>query len=111
SEGISRSEFEYHIPLEDAQEILDSLCTPQRIEKIRYNLMYKGMIWEVDVFEGANQGLILAEIELPSETTEFEVPGWVATEVSSDLRYSNQALMRAPWPTWVEKDAVSHNRH
>lgn len=104
NEGISRSEFEYHIPLEDAQEILAGLCAPQRIEKTRYNLMHKGMLWEVDVFEGANAGLMLAEIELPSEATEFETPGWVGTEVSSDLRYSNQALMRAPWPLWASED-------
>lgn len=103
-EGISRSEFEYHIPLEDAQQILAELCAPQRIEKTRYNLMHRGKVWEVDVFEGANKGLILAEIELPSETTDFELPTWVGTEVSADLRYSNQALMQAPWPQWANKN-------
>ncbi|MCB1649560.1 MAG: CYTH domain-containing protein [Pseudomonadales bacterium] len=104
SQGISRAEFEYHIPLADAQDILAGLCGPERIEKTRYDLMYQGMHWEVDVFEGANAGLILAEIELPSETTPYELPGWVGADVSADLRYSNQALMSAPWPQWANRE-------
>ena len=80
--------------------MLTSLCAPGAIEKHRYKLLHDGMIWEVDVFMGSNKGLILAEIELSSETQSFTLPNWIGAEVSADIRYSNQALMRSPWPKW-----------
>jgi CYTH domain-containing protein len=98
--GISRAEFEYPIPATDAHEMLTRLCAPGAIEKHRYQILHDGMVWEIDVFAGANEGLILAEIELNSETQTFTLPNWIGAEVSSDIRYSNQALMKSPWPKW-----------
>lgn len=98
--GISRAEFEYPIPATDAHEMLTRLCAPGVIEKQRYKILHDGMVWELDVFEGINKGLILAEIELISETQAFTLPDWVGAEVSADLRFSNRALMDSPWPEW-----------
>lgn len=98
--GISRAEFEYPIPAVDAHEMLTRLCSPGAIEKTRYKVLNDGMIWEIDVFAGVNSGLIVAEIELESETQQFKRPEWVGAEVSADMRYSNQALMSTPWSTW-----------
>lgn len=98
--GISRAEFEYPIPAADAHDMLTSLCSPGTIEKTRYKVLNDGMVWEIDVFAGVNKGLILAEIELESETQVFKRPAWIGAEVSADLRYSNQALMKTPWSTW-----------
>ncbi len=98
--GISRAEFEYPIPAADAHEMLTRLCAPGAIEKTRYKILFDGMMWEVDVFAGVNNGLVLAEIELESETQSFQIPDWIGAEVSADLRYSNQALMKTPWTTW-----------
>lgn len=100
TQGISRAEFEYPIPPADAHDMLTSLCSPGTIEKTRYKVLNDGMVWEIDVFAGINHGLVLAEIELESETQAFRLPGWIGAEVSADLRYSNQSLMKAPWPTW-----------
>lgn len=98
--GISRAEFEYPIPAADAHDMLTRLCSPGAIEKTRYQVLNDGMIWEIDVFAGVNTGLIVAEIELESETQQFKPPEWVGAEVSADMRYSNQALMMTPWSTW-----------
>jgi len=98
--GISRAEFEYPIPATDAHEMLTRLCAPGAIEKHRYKVLHDGMVWEIDVFEGVNKGLIIAEIELSSETQRFTLPPWIGAEVSADSRYSNQALMKSPWPKW-----------
>lgn len=99
-QGISRAEFEYPIPPADAHDMLTSLCSPGAIEKTRYKVLNNGMVWEIDVFAGTNNGLILAEIELESEAQAFNLPDWAGAEVSTDLRYSNQALMQTPWSTW-----------
>lgn len=99
-QGISRAEFEYPIPSTDAHEMLTRLCAPGTIEKHRYQVLHDGMVWEIDVFAGANKGLIIAEIELDSETQVFTLPDWIGAEVSADIRYSNQALMKSPWPKW-----------
>ncbi|MEX0739479.1 MAG: CYTH domain-containing protein [Pseudohongiella sp.] len=96
--GYSRAEYEYPVPLQDAEEMLSSLCQQPLIEKIRYRIGYARHIWEVDVFQGANSGLILAEIELPSEDTRFDLPPWLGREVSGDPRYFNSALARTPQP-------------
>jgi len=100
SQGISRPEFEYPIPASDAHEMLTLLCAPGAIEKHRYKVLHDGMIWEIDVFEGSNKGLILAEIELNSETQQYKLPDWIGADVSADIRYSNQSLMKSPWPAW-----------
>lgn len=97
--GISRSEFEYPIPVADAAAIMDQLCE-NAIEKTRYEILHDGMIWELDIFGGSNTGLIVAEIELASESQRFTLPAWVGEEVSDDLRYSNLALAQNPFTAW-----------
>jgi CYTH domain-containing protein len=90
--GISRAEFEYPVPVEDARVMLETLCGTRVIEKTRYYLHYGNFLWEVDVFEGRHQGLIVAEIELESEDVEFPLPPFAAKEVTNDFRYSNFSL-------------------
>lgn len=99
--GIQRQEYEYPIPLTDAQSLLATLCLPQRIEKIRYWVPYQGHTWEIDEFQGANTGLILAEIELSSPDEEFVRPPWLGMEVSLDNRYYNAYLAQHPYPGWA----------
>ncbi|RAM49612.1 MAG: adenylate cyclase [Hapalosiphonaceae cyanobacterium JJU2] len=97
----SRSEFEYPIPIEDAQEMLDKLCDRPIIEKTRYKIEYSGLIWEIDEFEGVNKGLILAEVELSEETQQIELPPWIGEEVSEDPKYFNSNLVKNPFSQWT----------
>ena len=99
SKGITRQEFQYEIPLEDAYELLKLSQTPV-IEKIRYEVEYAGMKWEIDEFLGANRGLYIAEIELDSENQYFEKPEWLGQEVSGDKRYYNSYLADKPFLEW-----------
>ncbi|MEA1877970.1 MAG: CYTH domain-containing protein [Bacteroidota bacterium] len=89
--GITRSEFEYPISINDAQELL-GMCLGNVLIKRRYEIEYKGNTWEVDEFLGKNKGLILAEIELKSEDQSFDIPEWVGKEVTKDMKYTNLAL-------------------
>lgn len=98
--GIERAEFEYEIPFADCSLMLDTLALRPLIEKTRYRIPFKGFVWEVDEFHGANDGLIVAEIELPSADTFFEKPDWVGEEVSGDVRYYNSSLISRPFSTW-----------
>jgi adenylate cyclase len=98
--GYSRSEFEYVIPIADAQEMLDTLCDRPFIEKIRYKIAWGGLIWEVDEFEGANKGLILAEVELTDAQQQIELPDWIGKEVSADPKYFNSNLVKYPFSQW-----------
>ena len=98
--AITRDEFEYPIPLEDGQAILEHLCEGHVIEKTRYKVSFAGMTWEVDVFEGVNQGLVVAEIELRDEAQTLLRPPWVGEEVSGDPRYLNSSLSRHPYTEW-----------
>lgn len=91
--GITRAEFEYEIPVDDAEQMLKMSLYPP-IEKIRYKVIIGGKIWEVDEFLGAHKGLIVAEIELKDENEQFEIPEWVGMDVSMDRRYSNTSLSR-----------------
>jgi len=100
SRGIVRSEFEYEIPLQDATELLDTLCDRPQIEKTRYRIRHKAHEWEIDEFEGDNAGLILAEVELSSPTEPIVLPDWVGQEVSDDPRYFNSSLAQAPFSQW-----------
>jgi len=100
--GLSRSEFEYPIPVKDAQQILDELCAHPLIEKTRYLIPHGEHTWELDIFEGDNQGLIVAEIELSSENEAFELPEWTTKEVSYDTRYRNSNLISHPFCTWTK---------
>ncbi|MFC5456992.1 CYTH domain-containing protein [Prosthecobacter fluviatilis] len=97
--GISRTEIEFAIPLEHARDLL-LLCHQPLIDKTRYEVLHDGMLWEVDVFHGANDGLIVAEIELPSEDTAFALPEWIGEEVSHDMRYTNSNLCAVPFSEW-----------
>ena len=96
---ISRSEFEYEIPLEDARQMLDEFCE-HKIEKTRYTFKETGKRWEVDVFRGENEDLVLAEIELKSEDEEFDLPSFMGKEVTEDERYYNSYLAKKPFKRW-----------
>jgi adenylate cyclase len=98
--GITRLEFEYEIPFEEANQILDELCIKPLIEKIRYEIFVGGFKWEIDEFLGENGGLIVAEIELEDENQDFPKPDWLGREVSSDLRYHNANLVKNPYNKW-----------
>ena len=98
--GVSRLEFEYRIPRDDAVVLLDRLCGPALIEKTRYRQQVGDKLWEIDVFHGENDGLILAEVELHAEDEAFELPEWVLEEVSDDARYFNSNLMLRPFNSW-----------
>jgi len=98
--GIYRSEFDYLIPVKDAKEMLDNLCIHPLIEKIRYKIQYDNHTWEVDVFSGENEGLIVAEIELNSVDEKFRKPDWIGEEVSDDPRYYNVCLVERPYKSW-----------
>jgi CYTH domain-containing protein len=103
SKGISRAEYEYSIPAEDAQEMLDNLCEPPLIEKTRYKIEIAGLIWEVDEFAGKNKGLIVAEVELTDANQTIEMPDWIGQEVSDDARYYNANLAQHPYSEWSNK--------
>ncbi|MBE9159322.1 CYTH domain-containing protein [Nodosilinea sp. LEGE 06152] len=98
--GLVRPEFEYPIPAEDAQVILETLCSPPLIEKTRYRLPLGEVVWEIDEFWGDNQGLIVAEVELTSPDQVVDLPEWVGAEVTYDPRYQNSNLARHPYGTW-----------
>lgn len=101
--GPRRSEFEYRIPPGDAQQILDELCTGPVLSKIRYRRQYREHLWEIDVFEGDNAGLVVAEVELASETDSPELPDWVTEEVTGDPRYYNVNLCNNPFSRWKDE--------
>jgi CYTH domain-containing protein len=101
-EGITRAEFEYEIPFGEGEELL-TLCDDAIIEKKRHVVKYKGFKWEVDEFQGENEGLVVAEIELDKEDQQFERPGWVGQEVTGDTRYYNANLVSNPYCTWSER--------
>jgi len=103
--GLVRSEFEYAIPPGDARQILDQLCDGGVVEKTRYRLPAGDLTWEVDVFGGRNEGLVMAEVELPDESVDPESPDWIDVEVTGDPRYSNMNLAQRPWPEWAAADA------
>ena len=99
--GITRTEFEYAIPVDDAQLMIDDLCIKPVIEKTRYIVKHMQHRWEIDVFSGDNRGLIVAEIELSSPDETFEKPSWIGEEVSNDARYYNVCLVKTPYKTWT----------
>ncbi|MFW2440623.1 MAG: CYTH domain-containing protein [Arenicellales bacterium] len=97
--GIVRQEFEYSIPLDEAEELLSLFCD-KTVTKKRYKIDYAGKTWEIDVFTGDNDGLIVAEIELDHPDEDFELPPWAGDEVSGEARYYNTELARHPFCTW-----------
>lgn len=97
--NLTRQEFEYEIPVADAQAMMD-LCHPRVVEKTRYKIPIEDLIWEVDEFAGQNQGLVLAEVELTSPEQSVPLPDWIGLEVSDDPRYFNSYLAVHPYKTW-----------
>lgn len=98
--GLSRLEFEYEIPLVEANEILDKLCQKPIIDKTRYILNLNKHVWEIDIFHGDNEGLVIAEIELEDENEHIDLPIWIKEEVTGDIKYYNSNLMKYPYNKW-----------
>lgn len=98
--GVTRHEYQYPIPLDEAHELLDILCEKPLVEKIRYRLQHANHEWEIDVFTGANSGLVVAEVELASEHEHLTMPPWAGVEVSDDPRYYNVNLVKHPYSSW-----------
>jgi len=97
---IVRQEFEYEIPFDEATEILETLCEKPLIDKVRYLIKHENHVWEIDVFSGDNDGLIVAEIELKNKDEKFIKPDWLGEEVSDDKRYYNVCLVKHPFKDW-----------
>lgn len=97
---ITRQEYEYEIPLADAMEMLETLCEKPLISKTRYHLKHENHVWEIDVFDGENNGLVVAEIELTDKDDVFSKPKWLGNEVSDDARYYNTCLVKHPFKKW-----------
>lgn len=111
AQGLTRHEFEYPIPADEAEQLLSLMCATPQIQKQRYVIPapdgslpdgtpVTGLHWEVDVFGGDNEGLIVAEIEVPTEDTQFALPDWIGEEVTGDHRYYNSSLTRHPFKDW-----------
>lgn len=98
--GLSCPEYEYPMPVADAQEVLEQICLRPFIEKIRYTRAFKGMTWEIDEFKGENEGLVIAEVELEQEDQAIALPKWVGREVSFDPKYWNMNLVKHPYGRW-----------
>ena len=101
TQGYTRSEFEYPIPLTDAEQMLTTLCSKPLIEKIRYKLKQSDLTWEVDDFLGENEGLMIAEVELKSEKQQIDLPHWIDREVN-DKKYFNSSLIKYPYSQWKD---------
>ena len=102
--GVRRLEYEYVIPEVEANEMLSELCQGPLIDKVRHLIRHGSHVWELDVFEGDNAGLVVAEIELSSEDEPFELPDWAGSEVSEDPRYYNVCLVKHPFKDWDQAD-------
>ncbi len=98
--GAARAEYEYAVPLVDAQRMLATLCVAEPVEKTRHWVRHGAHSWEIDVFEGANAGLVVAEIELDREDETFDLPDWAGREVTHDKCYYNHALALYPYRDW-----------
>lgn len=98
--GLCRHEYEYEIPLSEGHEMLNAFSLGAVIEKRRFFVDYAGYTWEIDVFKGENDGLVVAEIELSAEDERFDLPSWVGDEVSHDPRYYNVCLVKHPYKSW-----------
>ena len=99
---VSSYDYEYRIPSEDGITMLERICTKTAVSKLRHEVLFGGLVWEIDEFQGLNQGLVVAEIELPDIAHPLELPPWVSSEVSDDYRYRNSALYQNPWSQWAE---------
>ena len=108
--GVSRLEFDYPLPVEDAKTILGRIALTPLVEKIRHCVPYGALLWEVDEFLGPNKGLVLAEVELESEDQAIEKPPWAGVEVSADSRYYSAYLVKHPYRNWG-KTTKARRRH
>ena len=106
SVGAVRAEFEYEIPTDDANAMLNELCEQPLIEKTRHKIIHKELTWEVDEFHGLNLGLILAEVELEDEEQPVDKPEWVGEEVTGDPRYYNSNLVANPHTKWAPRSQL-----
>ncbi len=104
--GTVRREYEYLIPVAEAEELLADLCHKLLIEKIRYHVEFSGFTWEIDVFSGINQGLVVAEIELIKIDQDFPRPPWLGREVSDEIRYYNSHLAGYPYTQWSAEEKL-----
>ena len=102
--GTVRLEYEYPIPVAEAEELLADLCHELLIEKIRYHVKFSGFTWEIDVFSGVNSGLVVAEIELAEIDQDFPRPAWLGREVSDEIRYYNSHLAGYPFRDWSKTE-------
>jgi CYTH domain-containing protein len=98
--GAVRPEYEYEIPTKEANEMLDLLCEKPLIDKTRYKVGHAGLVWEIDEFHADNQGLVVAEVELDSDRTDFARPAWVGEDVTGDPKYFNSNLIKKPYTKW-----------
>lgn len=101
--NISRSEFEYEIPLSHAKNMLSEFCSNRVVSKTRYLVKEDTHTWEVDVFDHDNAGLVTAEIELTSENEKFAIPDWLGDDVSHDMSYKNSSLLFKPYSKWEKR--------
>lgn len=101
--GAVRDEFEFQIPYADAEALL-SLCVGAIVEKVRHDAPVAGLTWEIDVFKGANEGLVVAEVELESEEQAFDRPEWLGEEVTQEERYYNASLASRPFSGWRDEN-------
>jgi adenylate cyclase len=101
--GEVRREFEYEIPLDEAEAMLAELCVSPLIIKTRYRVREEGRLWEVDLFSGENEGLVLAEVELEGSGQSIRLPSWVGEEVTADPRYTNANLVQNPFKYWRDR--------
>ena len=104
--GLRRSEFEYPLPVADADQMLDQLCRKPIIDKVRYRIPAGGLVWEIDDFFGENAGLVVAEIELQSESDKFDSPPWLGPEVTGMKRFYNSSLTQHPYSSWPAEDRL-----
>lgn len=102
--GLSRDEYEYEIALADAQKMIQTLAVGPVIEKIRYLINYADYLWEIDLFLGDNEGLIVAEVEMESETASPKLPSWIGKEVTEHSRYYNVSLSQTPFNKWTKNE-------
>lgn len=105
--GLVRSEFEYEIPVEDARKMLEEFCAQRRVEKIRHEVEVGDHLWVVDEFRGANQGLVVAEVELARPDEAFDRPDWLGEEVTGEVRYYNARLAERPYRDWAANEKTT----
>ncbi|WP_299872959.1 CYTH domain-containing protein [uncultured Cocleimonas sp.] len=98
--GFTRSEFEYQIPIDDATNIIKELCSGGVVDKTRYEIIHEKHTWEIDIFHGQNEGLVVAEVEVQSESESVSLPKWIVKEVTGESKYFNVSLLNNPYSQW-----------